>query len=163
MTTTGVRTGSVGAEGDNDERDVKLVQRLLDDWLAREAGEPAGRPLPVDGRVGPRTLAALRAFQARHPAGTAGRIESDDPTWDALAAFHLAGIRGGRVRAERLAFVPLPPPGGRSRSEADWREAFAVHLRRLREWLRALRIALRLRRRPPVPAPFARSGRRVAG
>jgi peptidoglycan hydrolase-like protein with peptidoglycan-binding domain len=131
MTTTGVLTGSVGAEGDNDERDVKLVQRLLDDWLAREAGEP----LSPDGSMEPRTLAVIRSFQAWSGLDPDGRIEPGDPTWTALAAYHLAGIRSGRVRAKNVAFVPLPSPRGRPLPEADWREAFDVYLRRLRERL----------------------------
>ena len=59
MTTIEVLAGSVGEGGRNDEKDVKLVRRLLDDWWAREAGEPGGRPLPVDGPMEPRTLAAI--------------------------------------------------------------------------------------------------------
>lgn len=135
MTTTGVLTGSVGAEGDNDERDVQLVRRLLDDWLTREAGEPAGQPLSPDGSMEPRTLAAIQSFQAWSGLDPDGRIEPGDPTWTALAAYHLAGIRSGRVRAKNVAFVPLPSPRGRPLPEADLREAFDVYLRLLRERL----------------------------
>ena len=120
-----VLTGSVGEGGRNDARDVKLVGSLLDDWWAREAGEPGGRPLP-DGPMEPRTLAAIRALRAWSGADPNGRIEPGDPTWNALAAYHLAGVRSGRVRAENLAFVPLRRPGDPSLSEADWRAAFAV-------------------------------------
>ena len=135
MTTTGVLTGSVGTEGDNDARDVKLVRCLLDDWRAREAGEPSGQPLSPDGSMEPRTLAALRSFQAWSGLDPDGRIEPGDPTWTALAAYHLAGLRSGRVRAKTVAFVPLPSPRGRPLPEADLREAFDVYLRRLRERL----------------------------
>jgi hypothetical protein len=130
-----VLTGSVGEGGRNDERDVKLVRRLLDDGRAREAGAPSGRPLPLDGRMEPRTLAAIRALRAWSGADPDGRIDPDDPTWEALAAYHLAGIRSGRVRAKNWAFVPLPPPRGRPLSEAALREAFDVYLRWLRECL----------------------------
>lgn len=135
MTTTEVLAGPVGEGGRNDERDVKLVRRLLDDWRAREAGEPGGRPLPSDGPIEPRTVAAIRAFRAWSGLDPDGRIEPGDPAWDALAAYHLAGVRSGRVRPDDLAFVPLRRPGDPSLSEADWREAFAVYLMFLRERL----------------------------
>ena len=133
MTTTEVLAGSVGAGGRDDERDVKLVRRLLDDWRAREAGEPGGRPLPSDGPMEPRTLAAIRAFQAWSGLDPDGRIEPGDPAWEALAAYHLAGVRSGRILVEDLTFVPLRRPGDPSLSEADMREAFAVYLMFLRE------------------------------
>ena len=59
--------------------------------------------------------------------------EPGDPAWEALAAYHLAGVRSGRVCPEDLAFVPLPQAGDPSFSEADMREAFAVYLMFLRE------------------------------
>ena len=85
--------------------------------------------------MGPRTLGAIRAFQARNRSGADERIESGDPTWDALASYDLAGIRSGRVRAENWAFGPLRRPGDPSLSEAGLREAFDVRLRRLHERL----------------------------
>jgi len=91
--------------------------------------------LPADGDAGPRIDAAIRAFQTGNRSKVNGRIEPGDPTWNALAAYHLAGIRSGRVRAENLAFVPLRRPGDPSLSEADWHEAFDVYLRWLSEWL----------------------------
>ena len=83
----------------------------------------------------PRTFAAIRALRAWSGADLDDRIDPDDPTWKALAAYHLAGIRSGRVRPDNLAFVPLPPPRGRPLSEAALREAFDVYLRWLRERL----------------------------
>ena len=127
--------GSGRRRGRDDERDVKLVRRLLDDGRAREAGDPGGRPLPPAGPMEPDTLAAIRAFRAWSGADPAGRIEPGDLAWDALAAYHLAGVRDGRVRPDDLAFVPLRRPGDPSLSEADWREAFDVYLRLLRERL----------------------------
>ena len=135
MTTIEVLAGPVGEGGRDDERDVKLVRRLLDDWLAREAGEAGNRPLPPDGPMEPDTLAAIRAFRAWSGLDPDGRIEPGDPAWDALAAYHLAGVRSGRIRPDDLAFVPLRRPGDPSFSEADWREAFDVYLRLLRERL----------------------------
>ena len=128
-----VLAGPVGEGGRDDERDVKLVRRLLGDWLAREAGEPGGRPLPSDGPMEPRTVAAIRAFRAWSGLDPDGRIEPGDPAWEALAAYHLADVRSGRVRPDDLAFVPLPQAGDAALSEADWRAAFAVCLRLLRE------------------------------
>ena len=134
MTTTGVLAGSVGAGGRNDGKDAKLVRRLLADWRAREAGEAGDRPLP-DGPMEPRTLAAIRAFRAWSGLDPDGRIEPGDPAWEALAAYHLAGVRSGRVRPDGLAFVPLPQAGDAARAEADVREAFEVYLMLLRERL----------------------------
>lgn len=133
MTTIEVLAGPVGEGGRNHGKDVKLVRRLLDDGRAREAGDPGSRPLPSDGPMEPRTVAAIRAFRAWSGLDPDGRIEPGDPAWDALAAYHLAGVRDGRVRPDDLAFVPLRRPGAPSFSEADWREAFDVYLRMLRE------------------------------
>ena len=135
MTTTEVLAGPVGEGGRNDEKDAKLVRRRLDDGRAREAGEPGGRSLPVDGPMEPDTLAAIRAFRAWSGLEPDGRIEPGGSAWDALAAYHLAGIRSGRILSEDLAFVPLPRAGDPPLSEADWREAFEVYLRLLRERL----------------------------
>ena len=120
MTTTGVLAGSVGEGGRNDARDVKLVGGC---WTT--GGLPSGESLPADGDAGPCIDAAIRAFQTGNRSEVNGRVEPGDPTWDALAACHLAGIRSGRIRPDNLAFVPLPQAGDPSLSEADWREAFA--------------------------------------
>ncbi|MEI2806756.1 MAG: hypothetical protein V9G18_12700 [Albidovulum sp.] len=68
--------GSGRRRGRDDEKDVKLVRRLLDDWRAREAGEP----LPADGDAGPPIDAAIRAFQTGNRSEVDGRIEPGDPT-----------------------------------------------------------------------------------
>jgi peptidoglycan hydrolase-like protein with peptidoglycan-binding domain len=122
MTTIEVLAGPVGEGGRDDERDVKLVRRLLDDGRAGEAGDPGGRPLPVDGPMEPDTRAAIRAFRAWSGADPDGRVEPADLAWDALAAYHLAGVRSGRVRPDNLAFVPRPRaarnrPGRRRRRQ----------------------------------------------
>jgi hypothetical protein len=59
--------GSVGQGGRNDADDVRLVQQLLTD-----RGEDPG---PVDGLIGPRTIAAIRAFQGRFMASPDGRVD----------------------------------------------------------------------------------------
>lgn len=60
-------SGSVGAGGRNDPADVRIVQQLLAD-----RGENPG---PVDGIVGPRTIAAIRSFQSRFLARPDGRVD----------------------------------------------------------------------------------------
>lgn len=68
--------GSVGQGGANDRDDVALVQRLL-----------AGRgidPGPVDGLVGPRTIAAIRRFQADFLRRPDGRVDPDGRTFREL-------------------------------------------------------------------------------
>ncbi|MER2534371.1 MAG: hypothetical protein ABTQ31_04320, partial [Rhizobiaceae bacterium] len=117
----------------NHGKDVKLVRRLLDDWRAGEAGEAGDRLLPPDGPMEPDTRAAIRAFRAWNRSNPAGHIDPGDPTWKALAAYHLAGIRDGPVRADNLAIVPPPSPRGWPLSAATLREAFDVYLRWLRE------------------------------
>jgi hypothetical protein len=52
-------------------------------WLQMHL-RPSRRTLPIDGRFGPRTLAALRAFQLAHALPVTGR--TDAATWSALNA-----------------------------------------------------------------------------
>ena len=72
---------TVGESGVNDRADVMTVQRLLN------ARSPGQVPLAVDGVAGPKTLAAIRAFQQR--AGFVrpdGMIAPGQRTWTALSA-----------------------------------------------------------------------------
>jgi peptidoglycan hydrolase-like protein with peptidoglycan-binding domain len=135
MTTIEVLAGPVGEGGRNDERDVKLVRRLLDDWRAREAGDPGGRPLPSDGPMEPDTVAAIRAFRAWSGLDPDGRDRARRPGLGRAGGLPPGGRPLGRVRPDDLAFVPLRRPGDPSLSEADWREAFDVYLMFLRERL----------------------------
>jgi hypothetical protein len=75
---------SVGKGGVNELADVLVVQHLLNDWLAA-AGEPL---LPTDGDCGPRTIAAIQAYQSRvlGAARPDGRIDPGGQTWTALAS-----------------------------------------------------------------------------
>ncbi len=70
---------SVGEGGTNAYADVVIVQLLLN--LQRPAGQPL---LPVDGRPGPATFAAIRAAEAALGAHD-GRIDPGGPTLAALA------------------------------------------------------------------------------
>lgn len=67
---------SVGEGANNGRDDVALVQNLLAD-----AGIDPG---PVDGLIGPKTIAAIRQFQARFLATPDGRVDPDGRTWREL-------------------------------------------------------------------------------
>ena len=74
---------SVG-KGTNNLADVIVVQHLLNAWLA-----VTGRPLlATDGDCGPRTIAAITAYQAQvlGQARPDGRVDPGGRTWQALAA-----------------------------------------------------------------------------
>lgn len=77
-------TGSVGRGGINARGDVREVQRLLNGWRAA-TGQPA---LAIDGDAGPRTVAAIEAYQAQvlGIARPDGRVDPGGRTWRALAA-----------------------------------------------------------------------------
>lgn len=83
-------TGSVGAGGTNRAVDVRVVQLLLNGWLAR------ANHLAVDGIVGPLTTAAIVQFQqaAQVPAAD-GRVDPAGPTMRALTDIALRGIATG--------------------------------------------------------------------
>ncbi|NET35850.1 MAG: hypothetical protein F6K19_28125 [Cyanothece sp. SIO1E1] len=67
---------AVGYEGANQAEDVKTVQTLL---LANHV-DPNG----IDGVCGPKTIAAIREFQARFLTAPDGRVDVDGRTWRAL-------------------------------------------------------------------------------
>ena len=69
-------TGSVGQGGTNRPDDVRVVQQLL-----LEHGYDVG---VVDGIVGPRTIAAIRAFQSTFMARPDGRVDPGGATFKAL-------------------------------------------------------------------------------
>jgi len=68
--------GSVGKGGRNDPDDVELVQQLLAD-----NGISPGQ---VDGKVGPKTIAAIRKFQSRFLSNPDGRVDPDGRTFREL-------------------------------------------------------------------------------
>jgi peptidoglycan hydrolase-like protein with peptidoglycan-binding domain len=81
---------SVGHQGRNDIVDVRVVQRLLNDDIAQ-----ASTPLKVDGLMGPKTLAAIKAFQARATGGSDGRFDPNGPAIKKLADQHIKNVISG--------------------------------------------------------------------
>jgi hypothetical protein len=88
-------------------------------WL-QEHLRPSRRSLPIDGRFGPRTAAALRAFQFAHALPVTGR--TDAATWAALGAVtpyvpqwgaRRPKRRGGARPASVRAAVPAAPASAR--------------------------------------------------
>jgi peptidoglycan L-alanyl-D-glutamate endopeptidase CwlK len=71
-------TGSVGQNGRNLYPDVTLVQTLL-----ASKGYKLGF---VDGRIGPKTIGAIRAFQSMFMRDPDGVIEPFGPTWRHLSS-----------------------------------------------------------------------------
>ena len=82
-------TASVGQGGRNLAPDVLLVQGLL-----KSCGLDPGRP---DGRCGPKTIAAIRRFQASFMPMADGLIEPGKTTWQRLSG-----------AAKKL--IAVPPP-----------------------------------------------------
>ena len=68
-------SGSVGQGGDNNAADVRRVQQLLNG---------KGAELSVDGKIGPQTIGAIRAFQSANGIPTDGLIEPGRNTWKNL-------------------------------------------------------------------------------
>ncbi len=73
-------SGSVGAKGVNKEADVELIQKLLNDVGLKPK-------LSVDGDCGPKTIAAITAYQKRLGFRKPdGRIDVGGTTWKKLSA-----------------------------------------------------------------------------
>lgn len=88
---------SVGQAGANHATDVRVVQRLLNDWL----GKNAQPQLKVDGLSGPKTIAAITLFQKKISSIADGRVDPQGPSIQALLNQHLANVFG-MVDASRL-------------------------------------------------------------
>ena len=62
---------SVGRDGHNNRQDVGVVQTLLN-AVRRRTG---GRLLAIDGLAGPKTIAAIEAFQQENCSVVDGRVD----------------------------------------------------------------------------------------
>jgi peptidoglycan hydrolase-like protein with peptidoglycan-binding domain len=82
---------SVGQSGSNKMTDVRVVQRLLNDWLVK-TGQTQ---LKVDGLAGPKTIGAITSFQKASGATTDGRVDVGGKTINALFNQHLSRILSG--------------------------------------------------------------------
>lgn len=89
MKAAGLISGSVGQRGANQGLDVRIVQRLLNDWLSRTQQTQ----LKMDGIVGPKTLGAISSFQKNHALGTDGRVDPMGPTIQVMFQEHIAGLQ----------------------------------------------------------------------
>src|SRR5262245_30575889 len=69
---------SVGVGGANAIPDVRRVQELLNHFPASSGGPQP--KLVVDGRIGPKTIAAIRQFQTVHFGWQDGRVDPGGPT-----------------------------------------------------------------------------------
>lgn len=90
MNASTVLVGSVGQGGSNNATDVRVVQRLLNDWLMK-TGQTQ---LKVDGLIGPKTIGAITSFQKASGATTDGRVDVGGKTINALFNQHLSRILG---------------------------------------------------------------------
>ena len=111
-------------EGDNDNRDVRLLQQLLRD-LNYDVGD-------IDGDFGPRTARAVTAYQTDHAIGdTPG--ECGPNTWAALEAD--AGATGGSVKREVCEYVSGGSADGRYILRRGSEEASEIrYLQELLTW-----------------------------
>jgi peptidoglycan hydrolase-like protein with peptidoglycan-binding domain len=98
-------SASVGANGRNIPDDVRTIQVLLNSVPKAKGG--ATPLLDVDGIVGPKTIAAIRAFQQAQLGWADGRVDPGGPTLAKLDA--LQG--GGGLTSEVGAPLPVPQPG----------------------------------------------------
>ncbi len=100
---------SVGAMGANRLDDTKIVQTLLNACQATCAG--SWPRLVVDGRVGPLTVAAIRAFQTAQFGTADGRVDPDQRTIARLNVLATSLRRGGRASGTEAAGPGTPPAG----------------------------------------------------
>ena len=76
---------SVGEQGTNGESDVRIVQALLNAVPVHDGG--ASPRLATDGRVGPKTIEAIRGFQTSQELPTDGRVDAAGQTLARLNTF----------------------------------------------------------------------------
>ena len=104
---------SVGRGGVNRFEDVRVVQELLN-----KHRRPLMQPLTLDGIVGPKTIAAIEAFQRRvlSTIQPDGRVDPDGPTVRALC-------RNATVPPSTPSFRFPVGPGRPGLTEADFQRA----------------------------------------
>ena len=88
MDARAVILNSVGQDGANQTADVRVVQRLLNDWLATTSQTE----LKVDGIAGPKTIDAITAFQRANIGIADGKVDVGRRTINLLFSQHLARI-----------------------------------------------------------------------
>ncbi len=101
---------AVGEAGTNSQPDVKYVQYLLNDWRLSNDG----KPIAIDGFVGPLTTGAIREFQ-RAPAGVVdGRIDPNGAAIRRLEYCHISRIASTITPLNYLGTLSMtrPPIGG---------------------------------------------------
>jgi peptidoglycan hydrolase-like protein with peptidoglycan-binding domain len=97
---------SVGEGGVNRSKDVKYVQFLLCDWRYCEGGVG----IVVDGIVGPKTKAEIRAFQSKFTSVADGRVDPNGPSIKALETIHINSmISTIGASALRYSYLPAKP------------------------------------------------------
>jgi peptidoglycan hydrolase-like protein with peptidoglycan-binding domain len=114
--------GSVGQGGLNNFKDVITVQYLLNCVPAKQGGP--SMKLQVDGVAGPKTVAAIIAFQKVNVPWTDGRVDPNKKTLEALQGFDpnpsapvqipdkiRAAMEQEAEAAEAATGAVAPPPG----------------------------------------------------
>lgn len=102
---------SVGRDGVNSPDDVRTIQDLLN-----RGSEPPAPALAVDGRIGPKTIAAIEAFQRRVLPD--GRVDPGGQTFSVLVEDAMAATAPGG------ASMDLPQVRGAARlAEGDYQRA----------------------------------------
>jgi peptidoglycan hydrolase-like protein with peptidoglycan-binding domain len=127
---------SVGEGGRNLAADTRTIQEALNGVT------PASdRPVPllkVDGIVGPKTLAAIRAFQRRRLGSADGRV---DPGGRTLRA--LGGSSGGTAPPGKGAVAPSVP-AATDQENQDFIWTIGLTLPTVRQWLHSARRTLEM-------------------
>lgn len=103
---------SVGTSGTNDVTDVMVFQSLFNLNIPRFR-QPRPTPLKVDGRIGPKTIKAIEAFEIgvmKLPASD-GMLAPGDPTVKAL----LDGLPPGPVKEKLPVVMPRALPASINR------------------------------------------------
>ncbi len=84
-------SASVGKKGENKEADVKQVQTLLN---------KNGAQVAADGKMGPKTIKAIEAFQQSKLGFKDGLVEPDKATWKALNGESVSSEGGKEAGAQ---------------------------------------------------------------